>query len=568
MLLSRMENCVTSTWFRNVYSELLRDGRVWDMHDLFMVSLDENDTAFDCRTNLAMSLNEPSQPFSLLHVLERLVQDWQVSEYDESTILGLLSLSTTCLMRIVLYYRNWHLEPDTQVESIFELSLNLSNLVRRNDPDNMRSRPFTRWLLWKAIWEEYKCSNCFNQVRAKITFAKGLSYYPTPYSLPVYAPDQDDNLGWMDHDAPAQFRDIVQLVTNVARTQDDHMMETLYLTQLIHFTSKPAAELARLLDVQHNISRNIIAYHQSLLASYIFCGSDDEVRNLKSRLDTERIAHHIFHDAGTLWLLHWLRYSLWRVGESASDAFGMANHTYQFLPNELQRALKCTSPQNWVQAGSRPNGADILLLDLYKSREPSTILPQRSGTLPIHIRQPRIHHGVDREEGPRIRVVSETEALGPQGGGHILFSQNVQDLDAEHNDATTTAHQRISGENVPATARTNDWTPPQPDSHPLKRRFQRNRETPARPRNVHSHVSGEGSNYEEELQEDDDNPFRQCPRNLNLPPGQAMSGDHEKSQDNRRLTIIPQPDGQKSNQGASWRPTPSNQEQSQPKQSG
>ena len=347
-----MKTRLNPAWFRNLHYELLREGRVWDMHDLFMVSF-EDDRSATYKTNLGLVIAESFRkpPYALPHgfdlqrVLEKLLQDWQMPDYDESTNLALLDIVSTYLIDMALRNRNAeNTEAVGKLESILDLSSHLSHSVYRNDPDNMKSRTFSKWLLCKSIWEEFRHSDSSRQIRNNLRLAKGLGYYPSPASLPVYIPASRENPGWKTNDAPAQFKDALQLITNVARSQEDYMMETLCLTQLIHLTAKPEAEFARLLHVQKDVSMDIAAYHQSLAASYLVCNSESAIDNLETELETQ-LNEHFSHDDEVLWLLCMLRYSLADSGESARKAYLTAKYIYQFLPCDLQHYLERRIPR-------------------------------------------------------------------------------------------------------------------------------------------------------------------------------------------------------------------------------
>ena len=522
------------------------------MHDLFMVSFNINESIASYTTNLAFSLDEPPHSFSLRRILERLIQDWQVPEYDESTALALLDVVSTCLTDMVLKNRNAHTDPDAHIESIFELSVHLSQSVMRNDPDNMRSRPFTKWLLCKAIWEEFKRSDCSKQIQSNLAFARGLGYYPSPDNLPMYVPASDENPGWMMNSAPAQFKDIVELVTNVARSQEDHMMEAIYLTQLIHLTSNPAAEFARLLHLQKDISRSIIAYHRSLAACYLFCNAEDTAKNLQVELDIQ-LNKHIVHDAETLWLLSRLRFSLGGYGESV--AFWTADSIYRFLPHHLQYNLERKIPHIRNRKDRSPRASTPPPFNLYECRGRRRMTPLMIGDPQMDNRSRVIPHSygnneeVTREGDFQESIIPQSEAPERRDGAQLFLPQNDPDDDEQHIYTAITGRQNTDRAKANRNKKFIHRIPVFPLSSHIRRpshsRGRSRSSRQSRSKTRHSPTSDRESDWESEPEEDD---------------------DHDKSPDYRQPPIATAERPRTANQGelVLWRPPTSNEEPSPP----
>lgn len=230
-----------------MYNKLLNEGRVWDLYALFQISFYHND-------NIEGRLGVLFETSDTCEVLSRVVKDWKMPYYDESTNLALLGILSERMMDLTISGK--HVETGIQ-----ELSLALAESVVRNDPYNTKSRPFTKWILAKTVLAEAKNANVFQSVRETLSSSKGITIFDPPpptKALPKYVPVYGENPCWKMKDAQNQFRDIVKLVVNTSRDTHDYKMETCALEQLIRLSSNPEEEFNNLCHLQKNVAGNLL----------------------------------------------------------------------------------------------------------------------------------------------------------------------------------------------------------------------------------------------------------------------------------------------------------------------
>lgn len=221
--------------WHDVYSALQAEGRVWDFKDLFCAL-----SRYLGRRELSLRMFGTE---SWAEAMTRIARDWLPpvpDEYDPSTALALLDLFTTLILEA-----NEELEgrPEDDDDDVIGQCLRhaeeIAASVKENDRENLHSRPFSRFLLAKAVVSSWQ------------TVERGsFSGYPgtdmsmnSPLRLPVYIPQKQEKPSWTiaDVETAERLNMSVSLALDVAREAEDHATEALCL----RFLARHSVEGAR-----------------------------------------------------------------------------------------------------------------------------------------------------------------------------------------------------------------------------------------------------------------------------------------------------------------------------------
>lgn len=286
------------------------------MHDLLRV--------YTIFPGLQAALHDFYDVSCILHVLEKVVEDWQLSNYDDSTCLALLGVVTE------------HFE--IEIDALLSMSTPLAQSVMRNSPENMKSRPFIRWMLLKAMSSDEDTSNDFGLVLENLYFSRGL-YCPVSWEeLPLYIPVSVEKPGWRLKDAPAQFRDPVKLAMNTSEELGDYKSQALCLKQLIRMTSKPEKALGKLCHLLKMLQGDLEDYHRALIFGYLIYSSDVMTGQYKAEVESQ-VTTYGWRRPDTRFLLCVLLYTIEGNQGGAEKAIRLANEEYDFITEFLQELI-------------------------------------------------------------------------------------------------------------------------------------------------------------------------------------------------------------------------------------
>ncbi len=354
-LFGRMNQRFAPTSIQVLYSRLLGEGRVWDLHGLFNIWSDYSD-------HLNESLRSLFGFSDTRNILSKVIEDWQIPDYDESTNLALLGILSEKMMSLMSFGHD--------VEAgVLGLSLQLAQSFMRNDPSNMKSRPFTRWILIKATLEEAKSANVFKSVWENLLSSKGIGINHPANPFPQYVPVYGENPRWKMEDAQAQYRDAVKLVVNTSRDACDYRTEIWALIQLVRLSSNPEEEFDRLCHLQKNVAGDLLAYEDTLATSYLIRRPE----RLADELKHEIIDHFkttrssaLCYCSDTRWALSMLLYSLEDKKEQADKALQTAYYEYRYISRNLQILLEDKFPHHaeWMNGHTRSRRLRVIDRDL------------------------------------------------------------------------------------------------------------------------------------------------------------------------------------------------------------
>ncbi|KAI0906275.1 hypothetical protein F4823DRAFT_89831 [Ustulina deusta] len=403
----------SSTTLLRLYQTLLRQGRIWDFHDLVVLL----PTIEDIK-----ALTYDVFGKDLIPSLETMVSDWSdsIHGYDASTTLGLLSIMTHIL-----------LEPVEALEKecldILKLCLPLAISVAENDPSGLKSRPYLRVLLGKSRFAETASRQAIDTLTTHLQSSLGIVHHSDIASLPIYVPLGNETPQWTAMDQPPELKDPIRLVLRSAIELGDLRTEVLARQELIRLSNNPRDEFDLLCDLQLTRQGNLHDYGLSLASKYLVSNTmaaKEELAILISRL-LSKVASTDYWDPSHEWILNMLLYKL--EGRSPSTIKHMLerSHTdYQNMEESLLQEISRKMPllKDWVdqQAGNstQTKFKDTVLRAGSGSRQnskPGTRRTRSPGVAQT-VEQPSIH----MQKGPanerkRERDIPLTTGSKPEG---------------------------------------------------------------------------------------------------------------------------------------------------------
>ncbi|KAI1343324.1 hypothetical protein F5Y15DRAFT_231001 [Xylariaceae sp. FL0016] len=262
--------CTSPQFYKGLYSQLLRQGRIWDLHDILTLA------------PLADSLRSIMGDIfgcELTRGLRTLLSDWHcyTNKTDLSTTLALLSIMTHVMLR-----------PgglsNPSITEVSQACLPLGQSIMDTDPTSMRTRPYLRLLLVQS--QESRSSSRYeaDKLLRNLHSSPGVTYQSEESMLPLYIPSGNENPGWTILDAPLETRKHVELILESARHIQDYSTEFLALERRIMTTANPQKEFERLLALQSSKQGHVSGYARSLVSSYLISNGDGSKATLKREI--------------------------------------------------------------------------------------------------------------------------------------------------------------------------------------------------------------------------------------------------------------------------------------------
>ncbi|KAJ2905777.1 hypothetical protein MKZ38_004454 [Zalerion maritima] len=256
---------------------LVREGRLWDYHDIALEQYRD--------------LGTPSE-FEIDNILET----WLVPQYHESTYMALLSI----LADIVASSASSN-PANTQLAKKYAMQRgeHLSKAIATSDPEMMRSRPYLKWILAKAVFWVYESPRGIQKAVDQIDQHPGF-LIPTnktdPIFTPVYIPAENENPGWAKVDTPSGVVESVRTGLELAKDLEDYAVEASFRKLLVHLSPYPMQELENLATFQRVVQGDVVGYLESTVSAYLFADSPqmkDRVR--RQLLGQDAFLFETFH---------------------------------------------------------------------------------------------------------------------------------------------------------------------------------------------------------------------------------------------------------------------------------
>ncbi|KAI0487094.1 hypothetical protein F4859DRAFT_502361 [Xylaria cf. heliscus] len=353
------------TTLTRLYQTLLRQGRIWDFHDVFVL----------------MPTFEDIKAFTydifgkgLIASLQVMVSDWSdsVHGYDASTTLGLLSMMTHLLLQPLG-------AAEKECVDIFKICLPLAMSVAENDPSSLKSRPYLRLLLAKSRFAETASRQAINSLTHQLQSSPGILHQADIALLPIYVPLENETPRWTLVDQPAELKDPVKLVLRSAIELGDLETEVLARRELIRISLDPRDEFDKLCTLQLSHQGDLNGYGLTLASKYLISNTAAEKRDLViaiSRL-LSKVASTDYWDSSHEWILNMLLYKLEGKSPLAIQHMLARSHTdYRNMEESLLREISRKMPilKDWVDEQQDLNST--------QAKPKNTIL--RTGSGPRH----------------------------------------------------------------------------------------------------------------------------------------------------------------------------------------
>ncbi|KAK8043976.1 hypothetical protein PG993_004000 [Apiospora rasikravindrae] len=266
----------STKFWRDFYSTMLRQGRVWDISGPLL--------AMGLVNGITPVISNIFDGATLSEGIGKLMAQWMetVPPNDVLTISALLDF-LMCLLTEFFY---WDISFESNIEYIIGRSTPLALALVQNNQDFLKTRPYLRWVLATARHAHEKASSDVDSFVQYLKRQGGSTFYSDRRSLPQYIPVEQENPEWQLPDAAPQFKDPIRLVLRIARDLGDYITEVMALQQLILFSKTPAREFAELCELQRSTG-DLVGYVNTLLSRYLVSNTDEARHQLQEALSDE-----------------------------------------------------------------------------------------------------------------------------------------------------------------------------------------------------------------------------------------------------------------------------------------
>ncbi|KAI0554809.1 hypothetical protein F4679DRAFT_525001 [Xylaria curta] len=346
-----------------LYQILLRQGRIWDFHDLFVLM----PTLEDIK-----AFNNDIFSKDLIPSLQVMISDWSdsVHGYDASTTLGLLSMMTHILLAPLGV-------TEKECIDILKICLPLAMSVAENDPSNLKSRPYLRLLLAKSRFAETASRQAIDSLKSHLQYSQGIFYQADNSLLPIYVPFETETPQWTPVEQPAELRNPVGLILRSAIEIGDLETEKFARYEMIRLSLKPREEYDMLCALQLSRQGDLNGYALTLASKYLVSNTKAEKEGLSiaiSRL-LSKVASTDYWSSSHEWILNMLLYKLEERSPATIQHLLERSHAnYQNMEESLLREISRKMPilRDWVEQQQVPNST--------QTKPKNTILRAGSGS--------------------------------------------------------------------------------------------------------------------------------------------------------------------------------------------
>ncbi|CAH0054777.1 unnamed protein product [Clonostachys solani] len=295
-------------WY-DLYRHFCDENMIWEFHDLFVSMASKFGPEATWRWFFPRMRNIPS------NCLEQLDQDWVGEGTDTSVNFALLEISTTSGLR---YLRM----RDTKAEALecLEKAGEYAARLRSQDPRNIKSRPYLRWMAAKAMIEE-----CPHRAWTLIEDELGSSSplvrgFLTPIGVfpdqlwPLYAPFGDEQIRVVGTNY-AVINKRLATIAKAAEEISDFLLRTACLKELVLNGAEGTEGIMEKLEGLWEESGHSDSISQMHLYQYLL---------IQDPSDDDKIRHRILLDGETS--TGWAYYARCRVMAALATSERERNH--------------------------------------------------------------------------------------------------------------------------------------------------------------------------------------------------------------------------------------------------
>ncbi|KAL4882488.1 hypothetical protein BJY04DRAFT_41666 [Aspergillus karnatakaensis] len=325
----------------SLYKSLVHHGRVWDARDIMLGMLEAQGLHRIWKLLFAEDISSSGACY-------RMLQDWDVVQYDESTYLALLDILVgvgNCLTDLFFGVRK---RSDLMIARQFlQEGSKLATCLVENNISLTASRPYLRWVLAEE------------EVRRKLhpgdmDLIEQLNKYPgftiLPGVLPIYLPLKTERptehlFSANETSNPSnQSHNHLAAVLSSARESADYGTEVLCLSELIHRMGPGINNLlSRLRHVQNNLQEDTLGHRKTVLTTFLFMTDDNCRQDLQAQIRSNQSRKDTFE---TLYLTDWCESMVARalsisLGYPAPSFRAALSKAYSFsIPWHVRKQIK------------------------------------------------------------------------------------------------------------------------------------------------------------------------------------------------------------------------------------
>ncbi|KAJ5461237.1 uncharacterized protein N7458_002789 [Penicillium daleae] len=227
-----------------------------------------------------------SRKSQIIHCLERLLKDWSIDEYDESTELAILTILVA-----MLYTLN-----NGQSSSMLpqDRNLNLARCVQQanqcaadikaHSPHLAKSRPYLQWLLAKEHFNGQGNPNILFSERWEIQFLRFPGLALERNSLPSYIPLAIENPGWPVPDPKFSPSENLQWALEASKELLDYRTQAMLLKEIICRVEDPRLSFEELDKLSGLVQGDLVQLYESCLSQYLLTTDKISCQELLKRL--------------------------------------------------------------------------------------------------------------------------------------------------------------------------------------------------------------------------------------------------------------------------------------------
>ncbi|OJZ89395.1 hypothetical protein ASPFODRAFT_216082 [Aspergillus luchuensis CBS 106.47] len=278
-----------SNW-HYLYSVLVTEGRIWDVRDLMLASIQAEGAANAWNLIFGAELGSSNEPF------RKLMDDWCLHRYDESTYLAILDI----LVSLSRSLSSWSISiPERQdlltAQRCLQYAQALATCLKENNPQLVKSRPYLQWVIAEAELERKLLLNT-SDLRDHLDKYPGLTIWRN--CIPIYLPIKTENPKWTAHLDAGRNYDLLETVLQTAQDLHDYRTEVLCLGELIYRSVNTSERLTRLSDLQKSTQGDHLGYQHTFLSWFLLADSEQDCKllldNLRKIRESKRSSKSIY----------------------------------------------------------------------------------------------------------------------------------------------------------------------------------------------------------------------------------------------------------------------------------
>jgi hypothetical protein len=203
---------------------------------------------------------------------------------------------------------------------------NLASSIVQNNPGNLKSRQYIRWILAKVTVTSYR--DIFSS-SPSVDLPGLFLDQVVALDLPIYVPEASENPDWQLLCLRSKSSDTLQMVLKAARELGDLETEVMCLKQLIFHREDPTEFFDKLIHLQKTAQHDIDGWLRTSLSKYIICRDEKSRDGLREEILS--VSDYANFDANLAWARNMILRALARSEHEATLALDEARNSLEGL---------------------------------------------------------------------------------------------------------------------------------------------------------------------------------------------------------------------------------------------